>query len=302
MSSRFVGGAVAVSLILFSSHAVSSEVQFGTGTMQLQGALLGLESDLSSPVTVYTLKEQHANVLSSKVFYNYQLSYYSGDPAKTEGGVSAGFAGGRLVLPETSYELSGVDAQLTLGYDLYNEGKHDYVGIGVSLGIAVPTIQNSGSAGQGLQPNVPLIFPPVAVPEGDTPVDIWASKTEMMGYKLGPSVVASKDLGHHLSLFGQASFAWQTMRVENKTLDTRFDVDGTYVSYGVGVRYQLLDMEADLGAFSLDPGLYFTLGVHYSRLVLDEFGLDLSGNNFDLGASKLDTSATTYHAGVGYSF
>ncbi len=53
---------------------------------------------------------------------------------------------------------------------------------------------------------------------------------------------------------------------------------------------------------TLEPGLYMNFGVNYTELRLDDFIIDLTGNNFDLEDSELNSSATTLYFGLGYEF
>lgn len=284
----------------FSAVTHASEVQYGSGTMNLQGGLLGLETDISSPVSIYTLKEHHADILSSDWFYNYQVSYYTAQSLTGAGGLTSTSLGGDLLLSASDYELSGLDGQLTLGYDVYKRGPFDYVGFGVSLGIATPYLKNTGeesgeSSGSDDSVPVPLV-------DGGSATDLIASNTEFFGYKVGPKIMASKSFGDYASLFAEASYAWQTMNVENSTLDLSTDVNGSYFSYGVGMRYQPISVKKDLGFMTINPALYMTFGVNYAKLLLDDLSVDLSGNNYDLDESQLKMDSTTLYFGLGYAF
>jgi len=291
---------IALGVAAFSANAIASEVHYGSGTMNMKGGLLGLETDISSPVTTYTLKEHHADILSSDWFYNYQVTYYTAQNLASGGGLTSTSLGGDLLLSESDYELSGLDGQLTLGYDVYKRGPFDYVGFGVSLGIATPYLKNSGEesdedSGSDGSETVPFV-------DGGSATDLVASTTEFFGYKIGPKVMASKSFGEYASFFAEASYAWQTMSVENSTLDLNTDVNGTYFSYGIGMRYQPISAKKDLGFMTINPALYMTFGVNYAKLLLDDLSVDLSGNNYDLDESQLKMDSTTLYFGLGYAF
>jgi len=197
--------------------------------------------------------------------------------------------------------LSGIDAQVTLGYDIYKKSDHDYLGFGVSLGIATPTIENSGGSDSSSS-NTANLSIPIPIPTGLNPVELLSSSTDMFGYKLGPALIYSKSFGSYTSFYAKASYALQTMSIENDTINSGLDVNGTCLSYGIGMRYQLARTEADLGFMTLEPGLYMNFGVNYTELRLDDFIIDLTGNNFDLEDSELNSSATTLYFGLGYEF
>ena len=293
--------ALLTALASYSFNASAGEFAFGSGTLNIQGGLLGLETEIETPVTTYTTKEQHAAIFSSNWFYNYQLSYYSAPSLTANGGLTATGLGGDLLLSATDYEFSGFDGQGTVGYDLYKKGPFDYVGLGLSLGIATPYIKNSGEeesssdSSSSDQTTVPFV-------DGGTATDLIKSTTELFGFKVGPKIMASKSFGEYASFFAEASYAWQTMNVKNTAIDLDTTVNGTYFSYGMGMRYQPITTKKDLGFITLNPALYMTFGVNYSRLLLDDLQIDLSGNNYALGESKLDMSSTTLYLGLGYTF
>jgi|GEM_PF-6296736 len=114
--------------------------------------------------------------------------------------------------------------------------------------------------------------------------------------------MASKSFGKYASFFAEASYAWQTMEGENTAINVRADVSGTYVSYGLGMRYQPISTKTEIGFITLEAALYRVFGVNDARLLLDDLSIDLSGNNFALDDSKLNMSSTSIYVGVGYTF
>lgn len=295
--------ALIAGIMAMSSSSWASEVQYGSGNMNLQGGFLGLETEINSPVTTYTLKEQHANIFRSDWFYNYQATYYSAQSLDSAGGLTSSGLGGDLLLDETDYELSGIDAQVTLGYDVYKRGPQDYVGFGVSLGIATPYLKNSGDGtADGDEESGSESATPVPFVNGGSATDIIASSTDFFGYKIGPKVMASKSFGEYASFFAEASYAWQTMNVENSTLNLDTNINGTYFSYGVGMRYQPISTKKDLGFMTIEPALYMTFGVNYAQLLMDDLNVDLSGNNYAVEDSELKMDSTTLYFGLGYAF
>jgi len=287
----------------YSLYAQAGEFAFGSGTLNLQGGLLGLETQLSAPVSTYTVKENHNDIFSSNWFYNYQMAYYTASDLVNNGGVTATSLGGDLILSQIDYELAGFDGQLTLGYDFYKRGPFDYVGFGVSLGVATPYFKNTGEGElDGSEESNTSTSNPVPSVDGGLSTDLIASTTKFFGYKVGPKIMASKSFGKYASFFAEASYAWQTMEVENTAINVRADVNGTYVSYGLGMRYQPISTKTEIGFITLEPALYMVFGVNYARLLLDDLSIDLSGNNFALDDSKLNMSSTSIYVGVGYAF
>ena len=281
----------------YSMQAQAGEFVFGSGTLNVKGALLGLETEINAPVSTYTVKEHHADIFSSDWFYNYQVAYYSAPDLATNGGITSTTLGGDLLLSAVDYEFAGFDGQLTVGYDLYKRGPFDYVGFGVSLGVATPYLKNTGDEASSDDSD-----DSDSSDGGASTTDLIASTTEFFGYKVGPKVMVSKSFGKFASFFAEASYAWQTMNVENTAINLDTTVNGTYFSYGMGMRYQPISTKKEIGFITLEPALYMTFGVNYARLLLDDLQVDLSGNNFALDDSELDMSSTTLYLGVGYAF
>lgn len=279
----------------------AAEFQYGAGDVSLKGGLLGLETEVDSTTNVFTIKEQYSNILDTDLFYNYNVSSFSTNQFQNEASQLQTVGGGNLNLPDTQYDWQGIDAQVTLGYDLFKRSPQDYFGVGLSLGIALPLIDNSGKRASSTEPanddNLTLIAPGSSL---DT--DFFSSTTEFSGHKLGPKIVFGKSLNRLASVYGQMSYARQSMQIKNSTFDYKNRVAGDYFSYELGMRYQPFSVKKEFGFITLKPSLYFTLGVNYSQLKLDEFKVDLSGQNFNTDSVKLEASSTTLNFGIGYNF
>ena len=276
----------------------AGEMQYGSGDFKIKGGLLGLESEVDSSTHVFTLKEHHANLLDSDLFYNYSLSTYHSGRFQNETNSLTTLEGGTLELPDTQFDWQGIDAQVTLGYDIFKKSSQDYFGVGLTLGIALPYIDNSGK-----DDSVSSTDNATVVPDGTSlSADFFSSRTEFSGKKLGPKIMFGKSLNRMASVYGEMSYARQNMQVKNSSFDFSSNIGGDYFSYELGMRYQPLSSKKDFGFITLEPSLYFTFGVNYSQLKLDEFKVDLSGQNFNLDSIQLETSATTLNFGIGYNF
>ena len=179
------------------------------------------------------------------------------------------------------------------------------MGLGVTLGIAVPYIENSGSGtASGSESSDDAFSIPVpGLPGGiPNPVELIASETKFSGRMLGVSLLASKSLSKSASVYGSFTYAKQFVRVKNDTFRFETDVDGAYVAYDLGMRYQPLSTKKDFGFITLNPALYMNFGLNFSMLVLDDFEIDLSGNNYQLENSKMKGTTKTMYMGFGYTF
>jgi hypothetical protein len=285
--------------LIMNGSAQASEIELGSGTMQLEGGILGLQGDNKSRVTTYRMKENHENIRSTDWFYNYQVAYYTAEPIDVLGSTVGALGGDFLEVSGTEYNVKGFDGQATFGYNVYSEGEYDYIGLGVSLGIAVPYLENSGEDSSGSTSDSTSDS---GTDAGTAAADFLYSTTEFMGYKVGPRLMVSKSLGKYASVYGEVSYAWQTLSMTNETLGLNLDVDGTYFSYDLGFRYQPIKYKYDMGIMTLEPSLYMTFGVNYSELIMEDLALDLSGYNYLFEASQLKMSSTTLYMGLGYAF
>jgi hypothetical protein len=289
--------AVVFGFMFTMQNVQASEIQNGVGTMSLKGGLLGLETQVDSSVHVFTYREQHANLLHSDIFYNYSLSTYRSGNFRNETNSLTTMGGGSIELPNTYYDWQGFDGQITLGYDVFKRGPFDYFGIGLSLGIATPYIDNTGSATGEPSESYPTL------PSGSTQsVDFFASKTEFTGYKVGPKIMFGKSLNRLASIYGEVSYATQRVDVKNDTFRISTNISGDYFSYELGMRYQPITVKKDLGFMTIEPSLYFTLAVNYAELNMDNLKVDLSGYKFNIESANMSASSTTLNLGIGYSF
>ncbi|MBN2647893.1 MAG: hypothetical protein JXR44_08910 [Thiotrichales bacterium] len=287
-------------LTLPVAHA--GEYSVGVGTTQIQGGLLGLEQNLNTHATSFTAKESHTNLLQSRFYYDYSITYlYSGkqlsllDQQNTP-------SGGVVNFPNSGFQVDLFDAQATFGYDLLRQSERDYLSLGISVGIALPTIENGGSAVSSNQSNSGL--PSISVGAGETfDTQLIAGKTEFSGYRLGPKLSFMRAWHERASWYGDLSYAPQRVEVKNRALDTEFSVDGQYWHVNLGSRYLLWKRApATFAGLTFGPRAYLDLGVMHTQLKLDRFSLDLSGNQLALPETALQIKNTTFYIGFVASF
>ena len=295
MKVRFLSQ-VAVLFVLSGSSAFAGEFNYGQGTMSVKGGFMGLSDQASDNVTVYSLKSQHHNLFGTKAFYSYRLSWYDSNEmvaGQQQFNQASNTLNGWLpsgsspfTLPSMDYRLQGLDANLSLGYDLLHQGERDFLGLGVLLGVSTPWIDSkkSSSDSSGSNLNIP-----------DTKTEFWT-------YKIGPSLVARKSLGDYFSLYGSFAYAYQTAHIKNTKLNVSTDVDGQFVSYDLGVRFQPISADYQLGWFTLSPRLYATAGIRNSHWQMDKVGIDVSGQNLPVPKTQLEFNASETYLGFGFNF
>lgn len=274
------------------------EIEYGMGSMELQGGFFGLNGTISDKVTTYTIKNEHANLFNSNLNINYKVSWY--DSGKVDQGVASynGFANstntvtqGAFTLPAINYKVQGLDADIGVGWDIVHAGKHDYLSIGPDIGISSPVLEStsSSSSNSGTTSGQLLSF--------------ISSNTNMWTYKIGGQIRASKSLNQYLYLYASSIYAYQTARVENKAIGLNVQLDGRFNENEIGIRLQPLEYKYNVTSwFSIDPQLYFTAGWRYSQWTLDKMSVDLFNTGIPLHPSKFQMTSSASYVGIGYSF
>ncbi|WP_319380391.1 hypothetical protein [Thiomicrorhabdus sp.] len=294
-------GLCLIALLMLSDAVSASQVLIGNAGMKLQGGLLGLQGGIQSYGEWLNYKTEHTSIRSGRLFYDYSVAYLTPTTGLQKSVTVKSPQGGEMNILGAEFEWSGIDAQATLGYDLFRWSERDYIALGVSLGVAAPVIENAGMdvPSAGWQPNQGM---PVSVPNGDSvEVNLVASRTELLGYKLGPKLLLSRALGERATVYGEISYTPQQLSIRNKTLDYRLDIDGDYFHYALGIRYQWLKRSGSLGMFDVEPSLGFDFGIQYSRLHLQKFTLDLSGMNYAIPKTDLSLDSHALYLGIRYA-
>lgn len=283
---------IAACTVLFSSSApvMAGEFNYGQGSMSMEGGFLGLQNSIKDDVTVYSLKAQHSNLFGSQAFYSYRLSWYDSkemvNGQQTFNSTSFFNVTTPFILPKMDYRLQGLDANLSLGYDVIHKGERDFLGLGVLLGLSTPWIDGKKSSSDSSSNTI-------SVPD---------SKTEFWTYKIGPTLVMRKSLGSYFSVYGSLAYAYQTVHVKNTQLDISTDVNGDFSSYDFGLRFQPVSADYKLGWFTLSPRFYATAGLRNSQWTVKDLAIDVSNQNLPLPESDLKFKADTYYLGIGFDF
>jgi len=297
LSSKWFKVAACAALLSSSAPVMASEFNYGQGSMTLEGGFLGLQDSIKDDVTVYSLKAQHSNLFGSKAFYSYRLSWYDSKEVvngqqtfnSTSSQASGWFPSTQtpFTLPSIDYRLQGLDANLSLGYDVIHQGERDFLGLGVLMGLSTPWINSSQNSSNSSSSNT------VSVPD---------SKTEFWTYKIGPTLVMRKSLGHYFSVYGSLAYAYQTAHIKNMQLNVSADVNGDFTSYDFGLRFQPVSVDFQLGWLTLSPRFYATAGLRNSQWTVKDLAIDVSNQNLPLPKSDLKFKADTYYLGFGFDF
>jgi hypothetical protein len=286
-----------------SSSIYATEFQFGNGTFTMEGGFLGLTQSIDSDIASYTLLDRHSN-MGGEFFYGYDLSWYDSkrliQAQKTYNSMASDMS-----IPEMENRVKGLDINLRVGYDVIHEDQDNFLGLGILLGLSAPWIDATKS--DNTIPNLNFLADNI-----DSMIDAKDmfddSKTEIMTYKIGPTINFQKALmGNKISIYGTGSYAYQTGNIQNDYMDSDFTVDGTFQEYNLGLYFTPFTETFEWGWLTLSPRVYATLGYRYSKWDVEKMTINISGQKMSSEAlSQFDTdfsiSSSIGYFGLGYSF
>jgi len=306
---------IALSIILFSALINAGEVEYGTGTFNMKGGFLGMTGSVGTDVDTFSYVERHSN-LASDFFYGYDFTWLDSQTLKqaqhTYNGAASTFNGflglgsnEYMKIPSMDYRVKGMDANIRVGYDVIHEDADNFLGIGALVGLSMPWIDSSKS--NSAAPSFDFIKDNAGnlLDAADYFQD---TETEVMTFKIGPTVTFQKSLiGNKLSVYGGASYAYQTGYIDNSLIDSSLTVNGTFQEYNLGLYFTPFTETFEWGWLSLSPRIYGTVGYKYSKWDVDEVAINISG--FEMSSDMLSPlgmefsmDSSVFYTGVGYSF
>ncbi len=290
---------IAAMLMAGSVLAFGGEIRYGHGTITMQGGFIGLKGSIDTDISTYTLAEMHKNIGSSDWYYAYGLNWYDSDEVtnaqqKLQNAIDgmAGYMPSAAAdyLPAIDYKFEGFDGNLIIGRDLIHQKERGYVGLGLLLGISLPWIDSDKSASNNDQIT------------DETMKLMKSSKTKIETFKIGPSICGSYAFNRYFSLYGSATYAYQTGRMKNDYIDADLDVEGTFQEYDAGIRFQPVSIHKKVGFITLSPKFYMTAGYRYTKWQVDDVALDVTGAGVTFDASDFTSENSILYFGVGYDF
>ncbi len=279
--------------------ATASEIRFGHGTYALKGGFLGFTSRCTTDISSYSMVEQHKNILKSRGYYAYNITWYDSDELLRKqqtlnSGVSQvksmipGSSSTSVQIPGLEYRYQGLDVQAAIGYDLYHKGENDFFGMGILAGISLPWIDTQKSSDSLAHHTFDNIFE--------------KSKTKIKTYRIGPSIEGRKSIGRFFSAYLSGTAAYQTGKIKNDYVSADFNANGWFGAFDAGLRFQSVSYDKKLFGITISPRLYANLGYRYSHWELKDVAIDISGIGvaFDKDTMKMSTSIAYF--AIGYSF
>jgi len=267
-------------LLLFSLSLWATNIEYGKGNFEVTAGFKDYKTTLSNDISTYSLVEHHKNLLSSNWFYKYNFTWYSSktltqaqDSATSN--LPAGFS-------SFDYKLKGLDLNAVIGRDLYHKDENNFIGVGILIGISTPIIE-------GLDNN-----------DSDSSND--NSKTEILSYKIGPSIYVSWNQNKYLMFYGSATYAFQTLRVKNSYLQLDTQVNGIFEEYDFGLKVQPFAEDYQTKYMTFSPRFYGTLGFRYTKWDLNDMSINFAGNGQSSDQVSFTTTASIAYFGIGYDF
>ena len=283
---------------ILSAPLVAGEVQYGKGTFEITGGFVGMTQAVDTDISTYSLVEHHKNIpyIDLDLFYRYNITWYDSD-TMVEAQQTVNQYADKLsqnpvgiTVPSVDYRLQGLDINLVLGEDLYHEDENNYFGLGLMLGLSTPWIGSKKDSD-----NDDAL--------SDTAMNAMKkSKTEISTYKVGPSIVAMKTLNDLFSLYASGTYAYQTGTLKNDYANADLSVNGIFKEYDVGIKFQPVSQDYDLGWMTLSPRLYATLGYRYTSWDLDDVSMNVMGVGGKFDQMDFGMNSKVTYFGLGYSF
>ena len=289
-----------------TSSIFASEFDYGNGTFSMKGGFIGLEGGIDTDLSTFSLSNRHNNAFG-KFFYSYDLTWYKSKTMRQVEKRYNSYASqannflidnglSNITIPSINHQLEGLDVNIRLGYDILHKNQDNYLGAGFMVGLSTPWIddmvnfiKNNKSSGNG-------------------GLDLYKkSKTKIKTYKIGPSINFQKSFNKNISLYGLASYAYQTGDIKNSYAKANYSVDGTFQEYNFGLYFTPFTSNYKFGFLNLSPRLYATIGYKYYKWDVDKMSINLTGHDFNsdmmesLGG-KFNMDSSLGYFGVGYSF
>ncbi len=277
---------------------LAGEVQYGKGTFEITGGFVGITQSIDTDISTYSWIEQHKNIpyIDLDLFYKYNITWYDSDAMvqaqntvnKYADKLSQNPVG--ITVPSIDHRLQGLDINLVLGEDLYREDENNYFGLGLMIGVSTPWIDSKKDDDN----NDAL---------SDAAMNAMSkSKTKILSYKVGPSITAMESLGDLFSIYASGTYAYQTASLKNDYAHSDISANGIFQEYDIGIKFQPISKDYDLGWMTLSPRLYATLGYRYTSWDLDDVSMNVMGVGGSFDQMDFGMNSKVAYFGFGYSF
>lgn len=274
-------------LVLMVSSSQALDLRYGQGDFEWSASALGYDSSIIVDDKIFSINEQHKNIGDGPWYYFGNIDIHSSKQLDAMTDIADNISNLLPIAPDdvapfpTTYELSGLDMDIGVGYDLYQDDR-SFFGIGVMTGFSTPFMEMKNYLESAEALNDLL---------NDTSTDVET-------YKLGISLQAAYNLAEIFSIYGTAIFAYQTGTLDNELIQSSLDVTGTYTAFDIGVKYYLTNLSGE------ESNFYAKLGYAYKDWTIDDISGSLGGFDVPNLLSVVETEMTVdyIYLGIGYNF
>lgn len=274
-------------LALLVSSANALDIRYGKGDFEWSASFAGFaEQSVTLDDQIISVTEHHANFGGSSWYFFGNVDIHSSDRLDQMTDLMDDAV---TILPipygmgpfPSSFEVSGVDLDIGIGYDLVNN-ENGYFGIGLMTGISTPFMEMH---------NYLESYDFIKTSLEDTSTDVET-------YKYGVAVQAAYNFTENFSVYGTGTYAGQTGTLENEIIASAFDVTGTYSAFDIGLKFY------PMGTMGSSSNFYINAGYAYKHWEIDDMDIDLGGLFTVNLASVVQTDMTSDYAyvGLGFSF
>lgn len=268
--------------LALSSAIFAGSFEYGHGNFETKFDFFGLSSTLSTDISTYSLIEQHKNILQSKYYYRYNVTWMDLDAFENAKTTINRFVPSSFTVPIFKYEPKGLDLDIGIGRDFWKKGQRDYFGIGLDIGLSIPTIdvsqQSSGS------------------------FNLNRFNIDIKTYKIGPSIAFSKSFNRYMSIYTSANYCYQTFQFKSDKFQSDIDVDGNSYRFDIGMRLDFIHKNYKIKFITLSPRLYATIGYRYQKWNVDDFNVKVVNFSTIMPFSNMSFQSNYGYFGIGYSF
>lgn len=289
--------------LLLCSMLQGAELTIGKGTFGWDMVIdKFMDTSVDMDINILSLRNSHDNFSDSNYYYFYEADIYASDFADklttlatypitydipVSGSINDAIGEYTSVPVPSEYKVRGFDLNLGVGYDVYHE-EDNYLGIGVTTGFSMPVIKM-----QNLRKTAEMVYN-----------ILDATDTTILTYKLGLSVQMGVALAPALFLEGSGSIGMQTGYMKNDWFGSSFDVDGTFKTFNIALKYVPFETKTHFAGMDVDPQLYFVLGFTHKSWEMDQARVNMADiftvESFGMADVGFDTSYT--YVGIGYNF
>jgi len=275
-------------LALLVNSANALDLRYGQGDFEwnIGSDLLG-EHSVTLDDKIISISEEHANFIDSPWYYFGNIDMHNSDTLDKVTDVADKIVGSLPFNPSdiapfpSSFKVTGLDFDIGVGYDVAKD-ENGYLGIGLMTGISTPFMEMHNYLEAYEYLNTLL----------------EETSTDVQTYKLGLTLQGSYNITNEFSIYGTGIYAMQTGTLDNDLISSSIDIDGTYSSFDVGVKFY------PSGVVDNETNFYVNIGYAYKHWEIDDMNVNI-GNILATNLSSVvntDMSSDNLYIGIGMTF